>query len=83
MTDVPNRPSARVAWHQLDVEETLAALGGSLSGLAVSEVGKRLAVHGPNALPVLSRRRCAYTVRNRDRYARASASAAWLASDTA
>ena len=56
MTEAPTRFDTRLPWHQVDVRETLAALGGSLSGLAVSEVAKRLAVHGPTALPEAKRR---------------------------
>jgi len=44
------------AWHQLGAEETLAALGVTPSGLAVSEAAERLTAHGPNALPETKRR---------------------------
>ena len=56
MIEAPTGSDARLPWHQLDVGETLAALGGAISGLAVSEAAKRLAAHGPNALPEAKRR---------------------------
>lgn len=56
MTEAPTPSNARVPWHQLDLGETLAALDGAGSGLAAAEAAKRLALHGPNALPVTKRR---------------------------
>ena len=56
MTEASTRPDPHLPWHQLDVGETLAALGGAVSGLAPSEATRRFAVHGPNALPEAKRR---------------------------
>jgi magnesium-transporting ATPase (P-type) len=56
MTEASTRLGARLTWYQLDVEETLAALDGTLGGLTDLEAAKRLADHGPNALPEAKRR---------------------------
>ncbi len=56
MTEAPTRSDTRLPWHQLEVRETLATLGGAPGGLAVTEVAKRLAARGPNALPETKRR---------------------------
>ncbi|WP_395394448.1 HAD-IC family P-type ATPase [Novosphingobium sp. BL-8A] len=39
-------------WHALDIGETLATLETGPDGLSEEEAARRLAVHGPNALPV-------------------------------
>lgn len=56
MTEASTRPNARPPWHHLDARETLAALNGDLSGIVAAEAAKRLAIHGPNALPETKRR---------------------------
>jgi len=42
---------ASPAWHALDGARVLEALGAGPDGLAAPEVSRRLALHGPNALP--------------------------------
>ena len=51
MTTTPNRtPSAD--WHALAADDALAALGcDPATGLGTAEAVRRLAEHGPNALP--------------------------------
>jgi Ca2+-transporting ATPase len=47
-------PAPRVAWHALDADEVLRAVGtpSAESGLSSTEAARRLAADGPNALPL-------------------------------
>ncbi|HSN15164.1 MAG TPA: HAD-IC family P-type ATPase [Anaeromyxobacteraceae bacterium] len=44
-------PTAETAWHALDGAQALAALDATPGGLTGAEAARRLARHGPNALP--------------------------------
>jgi len=44
------------AWHALPAQDALEALGSGAQGLAAAEAARRLAQHGPNALPQAARR---------------------------
>ncbi|MCB8839894.1 HAD-IC family P-type ATPase [Aurantimonas sp. VKM B-3413] len=46
-----SEPSADDRWHALDRDAALARLQTSAAGLSDGEAERRLAVHGPNALP--------------------------------
>ena len=45
-----------IAWHALQADAVLAAVGGSREGLSAAEAARRLAEHGPNRLTPASRR---------------------------
>lgn len=47
---------AQSGWHLLETEEVLGRLGSQPTGLSQAEAAKRLAAHGPNALPETKRR---------------------------
>ncbi len=53
-TDLPTSNS--LAWHTLDVAETLAQLRTTANGLSATEATSRLAEIGPNRLPAVARR---------------------------
>ena len=44
-------PAAERAWHSLDGAQALAALDATPAGLTGMEAARRLALHGPNAIP--------------------------------
>jgi P-type Ca2+ transporter type 2C len=46
----PADRQAAAAWHTLDVDAALAALGTRPGGLSAAEAGERLGAHGPNEL---------------------------------
>lgn len=50
------RPTAPVTWHDQPSDEAFRALSSSPAGLALDEAARRLAAHGPNALPEAKRR---------------------------
>jgi magnesium-transporting ATPase (P-type) len=54
----PASAQGMVAWHAFDVEEALERAGSSAHGLSAAEAARRLASHGPNALPEPSRVSC-------------------------
>jgi magnesium-transporting ATPase (P-type) len=46
----------QVAWHALPARDVLEALRSGVQGLTAPEAARRLAAHGPNALPAAARR---------------------------
>lgn len=51
----PNDDKPQPAWHTLSVEETLAQLGVSETGLSAQDASERLAHYGPNELQAAQR----------------------------
>ena len=52
-----NAPEAAEPWHALSIDETCERLRSGPAGLSAEEAARRLARHGPNALPEPARRR--------------------------
>ena len=49
---IPHKQSQEIRpWHRLKVDEVLAALGGTRTGLTLTQVQERLKQYGPNLLP--------------------------------
>ena len=55
MGEAEPKPERRT-WHALPAQEAVQALASDAQGLAAAEAARRLAQHGPNALPQAARR---------------------------